>query len=122
MSRPYIPIALRRSVLKRARGRCEYCLVHQDDAPDTHQLDHIIAVRHGGRTVRGNLACACAVCNHFKGTDFATIDPATGAVVKLFAASGEGLRRCASIRASTKLSIAFLTQLTLANPPRSLQS
>ena len=47
-------------------------------------MDHIIAVRHGGQTISVNLACACALCNHFKGTDFATIDPASGVVMMLF--------------------------------------
>jgi hypothetical protein len=84
MPRPYIPAALRRLVTERARGYCEYCLMHQDDSPDSHQIDHIIAVRHSGQTASENLALACAECNHFKGTDFATIDPASGAVVRLF--------------------------------------
>ena len=84
MARIYIPNQLRKLVMARAGGRCEYCLIHQDDAPDTHQLDHIIAIRHGGQTTSKNLACACALCNHFKGTDFGTIDPASGVVRLLF--------------------------------------
>jgi hypothetical protein len=84
MARIHVPIWLRTLVLERANWRCEYCLIHQDDSPDTHQMDHIIAIRHGGRTISGNLACACAPCNHFKGTDFATIDPASGVVIMLF--------------------------------------
>lgn len=84
MARIHIPNQLRRLVLARAGGRCEYCLIHQDDAPDTHQMDHIIALRHGGKTISENLACACSLCNHFKGTDFGTIDPASGAVRMLF--------------------------------------
>lgn len=84
MPRVYVPIWLRHLVVERANACCEYCLIHQDDAPDTHQMDHIIAFRHGGLTVSENLACACAICNHFKGTDFATIDPSSGAVMMLF--------------------------------------
>lgn len=84
MARSYIPNRLRRLVLARAVGRCEYCLIHQDDAPDTHQLDHLIAVRHGGQTISENLACACSLCNHFKGTDFGTIDPTSGVVRLLY--------------------------------------
>ncbi|MEP7339158.1 MAG: HNH endonuclease signature motif containing protein [Acidobacteriota bacterium] len=84
MPRPAIAKKLRRFVIQRAHGCCEYCLLHQDDAPDSHQIDHIIALRHKGSTKRHNLACACADCNRQKGTDFGTIDPRTGAVIFLF--------------------------------------
>jgi hypothetical protein len=84
MPRTCISTSLRRIVIERARERCEYCLIHQEDTPDTHQIDHIIAIKHGGETVSENLAYACAECNHYKGTDFATIDPATGETVRLF--------------------------------------
>ncbi len=87
MARIHIPNQLRRLVVERANERCEYCLIHQDDAPDTHQIDHIIAIRHGGhggQTISENLACACSLCNHFKGTDFGTIDPTSGVVKLLF--------------------------------------
>lgn len=84
MPRQHIPQPLRRLVLERARGYCEYCLIHQDDAPDAHHVDHIIAVKHGGKTEILNLACACAECNRYKGTDLVTIDRLTGAMVPLF--------------------------------------
>lgn len=84
MPRSHIPRALRRLVRDRAHTCCEYCLVHQDDVPETHPIDHIIAVKHGGLTGHENLACACAECNRHKGTDVASIDPATGAIVPLF--------------------------------------
>jgi hypothetical protein len=32
-------------------------------------------------SVSENLAFACAECNYYKGTDFATIDPTTGEIV-----------------------------------------
>lgn len=84
MPRPSISKTLRRFVIQRANSSCEYCLLHQEDSPDTHQIDHIIALRHKGKTRRDNLACACAECNRNKGTDFGTIDPATGVVILLF--------------------------------------
>lgn len=84
MPRPKISARLRHLVLTRAHQCCEYCLLHQDDSPDTHQIDHIIALRHKGRTHRNNLACACAECNRNKGTDFGTIDPDTREVIFLF--------------------------------------
>jgi len=51
MRRVHPSADLRRVVIERAKGKCEYCLVHQDDTPFTHPIDHIIAIRHGGQTV-----------------------------------------------------------------------
>jgi hypothetical protein len=71
-------------VRRRARGRCEYCLIHEDDSYARHQLDHITASRHGGETTLQNLALACFLCNRHKGSDLAALDPSTGDVVRLF--------------------------------------
>lgn len=84
MPRIHIPDQLRRAVIERALGCCEYCLIHQDDTPEPHHLDHLIAIKHGGKTVLLNLAFACARCNRFKGSDLAAIDPADGQPTLLF--------------------------------------
>lgn len=84
MPRPHIPIQLRRLVINRAGGRCEYCLIHQDDRPETHPIDHILALKHDGQTVAENLALACVICNTNKGSDLAAIDPLNGEIVPLF--------------------------------------
>lgn len=84
MPRIHIPDQLRRQVVERALGCCEYCLIQQDDTPEPHHIDHLIAIKHGGQTVLLNLAFACARCNRFKGSDFAAIDPADGAPAFLF--------------------------------------
>ena len=68
----------------RARLRCEYCLLHEEDAWEPHQPDHIIARKHRGVTTDDNLAWTCAVCNRHKGSDIASIDANTGRVVRLF--------------------------------------
>lgn len=80
----YIPTDLRALVLARARESCEYCLVHADYAVLVHEIDHVIAEKHGGITEAENLAYACAQCNRFKGSDIATLDPHTGKVEPLF--------------------------------------
>jgi len=59
MSRTHIPAELRRLVINRANGRCEYCLVPQDAIFAPHQPDHIIAEQHGGETEADNLALSC---------------------------------------------------------------
>ncbi|BAY66645.1 hypothetical protein NIES22_68780 (plasmid) [Calothrix brevissima NIES-22] len=79
-----ISTELRKLVISRASGRCEYCLIHQDYSIYTHEVDHIIAVKHGGETASENLALSCLSCNRHKGSDFATIDAATGEIVPLF--------------------------------------
>lgn len=75
---------LRKLVIERAKGRCEYCLIHQDVSIYTHEVDHIIAVKHGGKTNADNLALSCLSCNRHKGSDFATIDLNTGEIIPLF--------------------------------------
>ncbi len=50
----------------------------------SHQVDHIIALKHGGLTRAENLALSCARCNKHKGSDVASIDPTTGRVEPLF--------------------------------------
>jgi hypothetical protein len=57
--------------------------------PDTepafpHEPDHIIALKHGGATSSANLAYACFDCNRAKGSDIASLDPATGALTALY--------------------------------------
>ena len=79
------PVAeLRRQVIERAGNYCEYCLLPQELAASTHQVDHVIAEKHGGQTSLENLALSCTVCNRRKGSDISSLDPVTGALVPLF--------------------------------------
>jgi hypothetical protein len=75
---------LRYQVQERAKFCCEYCRL-----PDTlsfypHEVDHVIAVKHGGRTTLENLAYACWRCNRHKGSDMGSFDPETGQFSFLF--------------------------------------
>ena len=83
MSSP-VPATLRRLVMERAHGVCEYCLIREDDCDFDFQIEHIISEKHGGQTVSENLAAACVLCNRFKGSDVASISPTTGNVVRLY--------------------------------------
>ena len=60
---------------RRAAQRCDYCLLHEDDAGFPHQVDHIVSRKHGGSSTSENLAYACLVCNRHKGSDVASINP-----------------------------------------------
>ena len=82
MTRP--TAALRRDVTQRAGDRCEYCRIHQEDTASRHQVDHIIAEKHGGMTALENLALSCLPCNRRKASDIAALDPKSGQLTALF--------------------------------------
>lgn len=79
-----IPHSLRQLAIERAAYCCEYCLIHQDDVPEPHEIDHLIARKHSGQTVAENLALACLPCNRYKGADLTAIDPETQTLAPLF--------------------------------------
>lgn len=76
--------ALQSLVRQRSGGRCEYCRLPQSGSSVPFEIDHIIARKHKGRTVAGNLAVSCIYCNGYKGPNIAGIDPATGRLTGLF--------------------------------------
>lgn len=84
MSVTYIPIALRRLVEERANQRCEYCQLLADVAFFSHEIDHVIAEKHGGATDVNNLAFTCWRCDRYKGRDLGSFDPQTGSFSFLF--------------------------------------
>lgn len=79
-----IPASARRLVENRAGRRCEYCLLPAAVSFFSHKVDHIVALKHGGKTDPQNLAYACWRCNRFKGTDLGSFDPETGLFSFLF--------------------------------------
>ena len=58
MKQTRISAALRREVRERAGERCEYCLLVESQAFFPHEPDHLIALKHGGKTLSTNLALA----------------------------------------------------------------
>jgi hypothetical protein len=77
-------LRLERLVWRRAKHICEYCLMPQDYDDLPFQIDHILALKHGGLTIARNLALACFFCNNRKGPNIAGRDPLTGRIVRLF--------------------------------------
>jgi hypothetical protein len=71
-------------VWERAQSRCEYCEMPQEYDGFTHEIDHIIAKKHGGPTVAHNLVLACFPCNNHKGPNIAGLDPRTKKLTPLF--------------------------------------
>jgi HNH endonuclease len=84
MSVTYISAELRRLVVLRSAGLCEYCLIHEDDTFFGCEIDHVVSEKHGGLTVSENLAYACLVCNRNKGSDLGSIWEPTGSLTRFF--------------------------------------
>ena len=75
---------LRRQVIVRAGGCCEYCLISREDRLLPFHVDHVIAEKHNGSTALTNLCLSCPDCNEYKGSDLASIDPENGEITPLF--------------------------------------
>lgn len=80
----YVPDALRRLVVERAACACEYCSLPDSLSFYTHEVDHVVALKHQGKTNAENLAYAYWRCNRFKGSDLGSFDPETGEFCFLF--------------------------------------
>lgn len=74
----------RRFVRERAGNCCEYCRVSQTVRLVSFQVDHIIAIKHGGTDATDNLCLACYECNGYKGSNVAAFDPLTRNATKLY--------------------------------------
>lgn len=75
---------IRRAVAHRAGYCCEYCLIHEDDVLFSHEIEHIISLKHGGSSELDNLAYSCIYCNRFKGSDIGTYFLPDTTFVRLF--------------------------------------
>jgi hypothetical protein len=77
-------LRLERLVWRRSGHTCEYCQMPQEYDELPFEIDPILARKHGGLTIAGNLALACFSCNNHKGANIAGRDPRTGRIVQLF--------------------------------------
>lgn len=75
---------LEKQVWHRAKSRCEYCLFPSEFSEYPFHIDHIIAQKHGGKSVSENLALSCFYCNSYKGPNIGGLDPVTGTFTRLF--------------------------------------
>ena len=83
MSR-YISENLRTAVELRANGFCEYCRISIEDTYFGGEIDHIISLKHRGRTEFENLALACQPCNRNKGSDLGSLSEISNELVRFF--------------------------------------
>lgn len=80
----YIPLALRARVIKRAASRCEYCQSPARYSPEVFEIEHILPLATGGKTMLDNLALACPACNRYKGSRQSATEPQTGHEFAIF--------------------------------------
>ena len=78
-----VRLAVRRAVVARARGRCEYCRTPERFAPEALSVEHIVPRSRGGTSTAENLALACQGCNNHKYTRVSERDPVTDRPVPL---------------------------------------
>lgn len=71
-------------VIERAQFRCEYCMYSDEFGLVSFQVDHIIAVKHGGSDEIDNLALSCIHCNQHKGSDLSSYDFRSEEIIPLF--------------------------------------
>jgi 5-methylcytosine-specific restriction endonuclease McrA len=75
---------LRQLVRQRAKSRCEYCRLRQEQEPLVFHIEHITPRQHGGKDSGENLALACHHCNLHKGPNLSGLDPRTKKLTRLF--------------------------------------
>ena len=76
--------ALETLVWDRAQSRCEYCQISQEHDGFVHEIDPVIAKKHGGPTVTRNPVLACFPCNNHKGPNIAGLDSVSKKLTPLF--------------------------------------
>lgn len=72
MSR-YVSNADRKKIAERANYICEYCRLPELFVMLKFQIEHIISLQHGGKSILSNLAYSCPICNSNKGPNIGTI-------------------------------------------------
>ncbi len=75
---------LRQLVRQRAKNRCEYCGLRQEQEPLPFHIEHRTPRQHGGKDASENLALACHHCNLHKGTNLSGLEPKTKKLTRLF--------------------------------------
>jgi hypothetical protein len=75
---------LARQVRSRAKGRCEYCQMHESLQGATFHVEHVLPRSLGGQSTFDNLAWACPSCNLHKSDCFSVPNPESGERVPLF--------------------------------------
>lgn len=79
-----VPAKLRREVRGRARELCEYCRSNSAFSDSPFDVEHILPISAGGKTVSDNLALSCHGCNLHKSNKIEGFDVVGDETVRLF--------------------------------------
>lgn len=75
---------MRREVISRAKGLCEYCRTDSDFSDSPFDVEHIVPLSLGGVTELDNLAFACHGCNMKKSNKTEFFDVISSEISRLF--------------------------------------
>lgn len=84
MKKKKVPAELRRRVVARAGGFCEYCRSDEDFSHSPFDIEHIIPLSENGETESENLALSCHGCNLYKSNKTKGFDVVGEEISKLF--------------------------------------
>lgn len=80
----YIRVELQRRIRESFGERCAYCRTAEFLTATTFEIEHIVPLARGGRSIYENLCFACPSCNRYKGDRQTAVDPESGETVALF--------------------------------------
>ena len=66
MAKSSVSVVLKRVIVSRAKGYCEYCKSSADFSTKPFSIEHILPRAKGGSNNEDNLAYACIGCNVYK--------------------------------------------------------
>lgn len=84
MNEERVPVALKRLVVERAQGCCEYCRSQARFAMQSFSTEHVEPRILDGETTLDNLALSCQGCNNHKAAKTSGVDPVSAEIVPLF--------------------------------------
>jgi len=84
MSESRVTAQLKKVVVERAQGCCDYCRSQARFAIQPFSIEHIIPRSQGGKTTLDNLALSCQRCNNHKYNKTEGRDPVSGDIVPLY--------------------------------------
>ena len=79
-----IPKALKKLIISRAQGYCEYCKSPADFTTEPFSIEHIFPKSRLGANAADNLAYSCIGCNVYKSDTIAFSDRVSQEIVPLF--------------------------------------
>jgi len=81
---PKITTLLRKTIVERAHGCCEYCHSQAKFATQAFSVEHIKPQSKGGKTTLDNLALACQGCNNHKYNKTEIYHQSTNQIIPLY--------------------------------------